>query len=53
MTPKKAKVKGVVIVRDRYGRIVVDDSVFHDKEKLEMLRQEVIKNGSNASSSNS
>lgn len=38
----------VAIVRDRLGRIVVDDEVFFDKERLEQLRQEVIKNGGNA-----
>lgn len=38
----------VVIVRDRLGRIVVDDAVFRDKERLEQLRQEVCRNGGNS-----
>ena len=52
MKPTKAKFKGFAIVRDQHGRIVVDDSIFHDKEKLEQLRQEVLKNGSYTSRSN-
>lgn len=44
--------KAYVIVRDKYGRIVVDESIFHDKDKLEFLRQEVIKDGCNARNCN-
>jgi hypothetical protein len=44
-TPGKIKLIG--IVRDKLGRIVVDESVFHDKELLEKIRQEVIQNGRN------
>lgn len=40
------------IVRDKLGRIVVDESIFHDKDKLELLRQEVIKDGCNARNRN-
>ena len=47
-----AKFKGFAIVRDQYGRIVMDESIFHDKDKLEIFRQEVVRNG-NDSSSNS
>lgn len=39
----------VVIVRDRIGRIVVDDAVFRDPVRLEQLRQEVIRDGGNTS----
>lgn len=44
--------KALAIVRDQYGRIVVDESVFHDPRRLEQLRNEVMKNGGNASNSN-
>lgn len=40
------------IVRDKLGRIVVDEEVFHDPQKLERLRQEVIKDGSNTRNRN-
>lgn len=40
--------KAVAIVRDRLGRIVVDDAVFFDPQRLEQIRQEVIKHGRNA-----
>lgn len=40
------------IVRDKYGRIVVDEEVFRDPVKLEKLRQEVLKNGRNSSDGN-
>jgi hypothetical protein len=43
--------KAIAIVRDKYGRIVLDERVFHDPEFLEQIRQEVIKNGGNASNS--
>ena len=39
-------IKAFAIVYDRHGRIVLDKEVFQDKEKLEKLRQEVLKNGS-------
>jgi hypothetical protein len=52
MNAPKGKIKAVAVVRDRYGRIVVDDQVFHDKDKLELLRQEVLKNGSHPFGSN-
>jgi hypothetical protein len=44
--------KAYVIVRDKYGRIVVDESIFHDKAKLDELRNEVLKNGSYACNRN-
>jgi hypothetical protein len=40
--------KAFAVVRDKYGRIVVDEAVFRDPAKLEQLRQEVIKNGSDS-----
>jgi len=43
--------KAYLIIRDKYGRIVVDESVFHDPKALEKLRQEVIKNVRNTSNS--
>lgn len=39
-------IKAFAIVYDRHGRIVLDKEAFQDKEKLEKLRQEVLKNGS-------
>lgn len=44
--------KAYVIVRDKYGRIVVDESIFHDEAKLLQLRQEVLKNGGYARNGN-
>lgn len=42
------KVKVVAVVRDKHGRVVVEDHIFKDKDKLDQLRQAVIKNGSYA-----
>ena len=47
------KIAGMVIVRDRYGRIVVDEAIFYDDDKLKLLKQEVLKNGSYAPDRNS
>lgn len=47
-----SRFKAYAVVRDRLGRVVVDESIFHDKDKLEQLRMEVVKNGGNASHSN-
>lgn len=52
MKAPQGKISGLAIVRDKHGRIVVDDSIFHDEAKLEKLRQEVLKNGRNPSCSN-
>lgn len=49
---QRAKFSAFAIVRDRYGRIVVDEEIFHDTAKLERLRQEVMKNDGFASDSN-
>lgn len=51
MKVSKGKVKGYAVVRDRYGRIVLNDQIFYDKDALERIRQEVIKNGRNSSDS--
>lgn len=48
-----SRFKAFAIVRDRLGRIVVDESIFHDIAKLEQLRMEVVKNGSYTSRSDS
>ena len=47
MKATKSEFKGFAIVKDKYGRIVVDEEIFFDKQKLEQLRREVIKNGRN------
>ena len=44
--------KAFAIVRDQYGRIVLDEHIFFNPELLELFRQEVIKDGGNASNSN-
>ena len=49
----QADFKAIAIVRDKLGRVVVDEAVFHDKEKLDRLRAEIVKNGSHTLSSNS
>ena len=51
MKTTQAKFRGMAVIRDQYGRIVVDDEIFYDEEKLKRLRDEVIKNGSYASGS--
>ena len=50
---QKANFKAVAIVRDSLGRIVVDEAIFYDKDKLDKLREEVLKNGSYAYSRDS
>lgn len=52
MQVQPSRFKGIAVVRDRLGRIVMDESVFHDKDKLELFRQEIVRNGSHASCSN-
>ena len=52
LKPPKAKVKAMAVIRDKYGRIVVDEAVFFDDEKLKKLKDEVRKNGGYTSGSN-
>ena len=52
MKPTKGKLSAYAIVRDKHNRIVVSEEVFYDKDRLEKLRQEVLKNGSHSSHSN-
>ena len=42
----RAKFNGIAIIRDQYGRIVVDEAIFFDDDKLTRLKDEVRKNGS-------
>jgi hypothetical protein len=48
MQVQSSRFNGIAIVRDRLGRVVMDESIFHNKEKLELFRQEIVKNGSHA-----
>lgn len=47
MKTSLGKVKGFLLVKDKYGRIVVDEEIFHDTDRLLQLQQEVLKNASN------
>ncbi len=44
--PDDSEVQLVVVVRDQYGRICLDEEVFFDNERLSQI-QEAVKNGSN------